>query len=83
MIMKRNSKSPSRAKKTFTNKNGYRQFKDSGKYVHRYMAEKKLGRKLRNGEVVHHKDGNPLNNSPSNLKVYTNQSVHMKKEHRH
>jgi hypothetical protein len=44
-------------------------------------AEKKIGRKLKSGEVVHHKDGNPLNNSPSNLKVYKNQSQHMKKEH--
>jgi hypothetical protein len=46
------------------------------------VEEKKLGRKLKPGEVVHHKDGNPLNNSRGNLKVYPNQSIHMKKEHR-
>jgi len=43
--------------------------------------KKKLGRKLKTGEVVHHRDGNTLNNSPNNLKVYRNQSTHMKKEH--
>ncbi|MDR2964791.1 MAG: HNH endonuclease [Treponema sp.] len=43
--------------------------------------EKKLGRSLKPGEVVHHKDGNPLNNSPNNLKVYKNHSEHMRKEH--
>ena len=69
------------ARKTYVNKNGYRRFKDSGTYVHRWVEEKKLGRELNPGEVVHHKDGNPLNNSPGNLKVYPNQSTHMKKEH--
>jgi len=38
--MKRSARSPARANKTFTNKNGYRQYKDSGKYVHRHVAEK-------------------------------------------
>jgi len=70
------------ARKTFVSSKGYRKFKNSGKLVHRWAAEKKLGRKLRSGEVVHHKDGNPLNNSQSNLKVYPNQSTHMRKEHR-
>ena len=79
--MKRKSSSSSHSAKTFVNKNGYRQFKDTDKYVHRHVEEKKLGRPLRPDEVVHHKDGNPLNNSPSNLKVYPNQSTHMKKEH--
>ena len=37
--------------------------------VHRYVMEKCLGRKLRSTEVVHHKDGNPFNNSISNLEV--------------
>jgi hypothetical protein len=69
------------ARKSYVNKNGYRQFKGSGKLVHRWVEEKKLGRKLKPSEVVHHKDGNPLNNSPDNLKVYPNQSTHMKKEH--
>jgi hypothetical protein len=79
--MKRGSSSSSRGRKTYVTKKGYRRYKDSGKYVHRCVEEKKLGRKLRTGEVVHHIDGNPLNNSPNNLKVYPNQSTHMKKEH--
>jgi len=69
------------AQKTYVTKKKYRRFKDSGIYVHRWKAEKKLGRKLKTGEVVHHKDGNTLDNSASNLKVYPNQSTHMKKEH--
>jgi len=68
-------------KKTYVTKKGYSRFKDSGKYVHRWVEEKKLGRKLKSKEVVHHIDGNSLNNSPNNLKVYKSQSQHMKKEH--
>jgi len=69
-------------RKTYINKNGYRRYRRSGKYVHRCVAERKLGRKLRSGEVVHHINGNPLDNSPKNLKVYPNQSTHMRKEHK-
>ena len=68
-------------RKTYVGKSGYRRFKNSGKLVHRWVAEKKLGRKLKKREVVHHKNRNPLDNSPKNLKVYPNQSTHMKKEH--
>ena len=77
--MKRGSSS--RGRKTYVTQKGYSRFKDSDIYVHRWVEEKKLGRKLEPGEVVHHKDGNPLNNSPGNLKVYPNQGIHMKKEH--
>jgi len=75
------SSSKSRSGKTFVNGNGYRQFKDSGVYVHRWVEEKKLGRELRPGEVVHHINGNPLDNSPKNLKVFSSQSKHMKEAH--
>ncbi|GKX27862.1 hypothetical protein SH1V18_03420 [Vallitalea longa] len=47
-----------------------------GKHEHRVVAEKKIGRKLRDGEVVHHMDGNKLNNSPDNLKVFRSQVEH-------
>lgn len=44
-----------------------------GKYVfeHRLVAEKKLGRLLREDEVVHHADGDKKNNCPDNLIVMT------------
>jgi HNH endonuclease. len=45
--------------------------------MHRVAMEKKLGRKLEKGEIVHHIDGNKLNNEASNLLV-TTQSEHCK-----
>lgn len=45
--------------------------------VHRLAAEKKIGRALLPGEVVHHIDGDRLNNDPSNLHVFPSQSAHM------
>lgn len=44
---------------------------------YRKIAEKKIGRKLKEGEIVHHLDGNSSNNDPSNLFVCENQSEHM------
>jgi hypothetical protein len=55
---------------------GYMRFTDSHTLVHRWMAEKKLGRRLRDGEVVHHIDRNKLNNYPENLYVCKNQYHH-------
>lgn len=40
-------------------------------HQHRIVAEKMLGRKLRKGEIVHHKDENKHNNKPENLEVMT------------
>lgn len=60
------------------NRSGYLCFNNTNKTVHRWMAEKKLGRSLRNGEVVHHKDRNKLNNSPQNLQVFHSQQDHFK-----
>jgi hypothetical protein len=38
-------------------------------YEHRVVAERILGRPLRDGEQVHHKDGRKTNNDPSNIEV--------------
>ena len=46
------------------------------RHIHRTVMEKNLGRPLRPGEVVHHKDGNHLNNAPENLEVMT-QTEHL------
>ena len=48
---------------------GYKRFQNSGRLVHRYIAARMIGRLLEEGEVVHHKDGNKLNNKRTNLQV--------------
>lgn len=51
---------------------GYEYFIDDEgylRYVHRYVMEKKLGRKLESFEIVHHKDENRRNNNPDNLEL--------------
>jgi len=67
---------------TYKDKKGYRRFSDSGKSVSRWVAEKKIGRPLRDGEVVHHGFRGKGCNDPDNLWVCKNQSEHMKKKHR-
>ena len=47
-----------------------------GRHEHRYVAEMKLGRALRQGEVVHHIDGNFRNNNPDNLMILPSQAEH-------
>jgi hypothetical protein len=59
------------------NKDGYRLYskKMNGTwklvYAHRFIMEQFLGRKLKRNEIIHHKDGNKLNNEISNLEIMT------------
>ncbi len=64
--------------KTYINKRGYKCFKDSHYLVHRWVMEKKINRKLKPNEVVHHIDGNKLNNKEENLRLFANQNEHDK-----
>jgi hypothetical protein len=45
--------------------------KIGARHEHRIVAEQMLGRALQTGEVVHHIDGDKLNNDPSNIEVMT------------
>jgi hypothetical protein len=42
---------------------------DVWQYEHRLVIERNLGRSLNRHEIVHHKDGNGLNNNPDNLQI--------------
>ena len=74
------------SKKTYIDDKGYARFKDSGKLVHRWVASKKVGGQLYPGRVVHHRDGNKRNNSPSNLQVMSRRdhsSLHARERDEH
>ena len=47
-----------------------------GRHLHRQIAEQIIGRPLHVGEVVHHIDGNKLNNDPSNIAILPSQAEH-------
>lgn len=57
---------------------GYWLIAVDGKRVreHRIVAEKMLGRKLEKHEIVHHVDGDKLNNRPENLMVLQSNTEH-------
>lgn len=62
----------------FRRRNGYKTFIDSDgreTYVHRRVAEKKVGGPIGRGKVVHHLDENKDNNRPENL-VVVSRAVH-------
>lgn len=44
---------------------------------HRLVMERELGRLLRPGEVVHHKDDDRSNNDPANLEVFATNAQHL------
>jgi hypothetical protein len=51
---------------------GYRRIwtEDGVQMEHRVVMARKLKRRLRDDELVRHKDGNRLNNKPGNLELY-------------
>lgn len=55
-------------------KNGY-------VFEHRLVCEVALKRYLTPNEIVHHRDGNRKNNTPSNLFVFSSNSQHIKFHH--
>lgn len=57
--------------------NGRTYEKTFGVHTHRVLAEKRLGRKLLPGEIIHHIDGNRRNNSLDNLMVFNSQGDHV------
>jgi hypothetical protein len=59
---------------------GYRRICVGGRpvYEHRHVMERHLGRALRPGEIVHHRDGDRSNNLIGNLELLSSQSRHMR-----
>lgn len=53
-------------------------YEDDRKFVreHVLVAEKIIGHKLENGEVVHHIDHDKLNNNPDNLMIFASNADH-------
>ena len=62
--------------KTYRDSQGYLRFIDSGKLVHRWKAEKKIGRRLKPGEVVHHQNKIRVDNRNENLEVFESRKAH-------
>ncbi len=54
--------------------------RSDGKYVleHILIAERMTGKPLPEGSVVHHIDGNGLNNNEDNLMIFTSSADHLK-----
>ena len=63
-------------KKTFRDSQGYLRFIDSGRLVHRWVAKKKLRRKLKPKEVVHHNNRIKTDNRTGNLRVFDSSLQH-------
>ena len=64
------------AKPVYDKSIGYMKIK--GRKYHRVLMEQKIGRKLLKREVVHHIDGNKLNNDINNLELFSSKSEHLR-----
>lgn len=73
----KNPNMPYKSKLSMTVSNGYLVCNIGGlKRISRLIMEEAIGRKLLKNEVVHHIDGNGLNNSIGNLMVFPNNGIH-------
>ena len=63
--------------------NGYIRVKHRGRWLfeHRLVMAEKIGRPVRRGEIVHHIDGNPLNNKIRNLVLCKSVRDHLDTHH--
>ena len=65
-----------RKPKTYIDQQDHPQVADSDKRAHRWAAEKSIGRKLRAGEVIHHKNRDRSDNRAENISVLGSQEEH-------
>lgn len=69
-----------KSKPYFDSSKGYMFISIYGRHLpyHRFVMEQYLGRELSEAEVVHHVDGNKLNNSIDNLELFPDKSSHIR-----
>lgn len=78
LVYVNNYKKPKNKYDYYIDSRWYKRFSDSKTLVHRYIASKKLWRKLLPREVVHHKNRNKIDNRPANLQIFASQEEHNK-----
>ena len=68
---------------TINHSSGYVQEKQGGKWSmqHRIVMERAIGRKIRESERVHHKNGERDDNRPENLELWTGVGTNKKDPH--